>query len=449
VLRGASYEEAVCNDKAIQRIFLFYILSIILQDLPLQLPLGTIAKSPYVFFSPIVFILITALCFRLYFEKEVRYYLLYYLYSISIAIFLIMWYVGLNGYSMYVYGEHLVLKFLKSSTYNLIIILTFYNLIFILRFSTLEFIEKTLKILVLAQLFVGLVQLVVPTAFDVIKTPQYLMTDRLTLLSSEPSQAFPQLLVSYLCYLGVKFYRRSKLMALDYVIVVVTFIFLILIQSKGGLIMMLLCLIMIVLLTKQTLKNKLKLFAGSLLFMAPIFWLLVTVTIPILLIDMEKSFGTFTSVSTRAITILSALQSLITYPFGQGYSTYLITFPYLLDRTLGSVIASSGLPIPTYELDWMIGTGRALTVKSGLLNETLYSGWAIIIFYFVFFRASFLRLNLLRANKLCFIVFQFILLFIIINYPFVTNLETSYIAFLPFALLIRFNYEDKKHLSLG
>jgi hypothetical protein len=212
---------------------------------------------------------------------------------------------------------------------------------------------------------------------------------------------------------------------------------------------MLICFLFIVVFTKQRLKTRLKLFSISLIFIIPTVWLLIKVILPVLLIDMEKDFGTFTSASTRAVTILTALKSLVAYPFGQGYSTYLITFPILLEKTLNAVIMWSPVHVSTYEIDWMITTGRALTIKSGLLNETLYSGWAIIIFYFFFFRSAFKRLAKLQNKTSASLVFKYILLFIIVNYLFVTGIETSYIVFLPFALLVKLTHDNQEAPSLA
>jgi hypothetical protein len=39
----------------------------------------------------------------------------------------------------------------------------------------------------------------------------------------------------------------------------------------------------------------------------------------------------------------------------------------------------------------MLSTGRALTIKSGLLNEVLYTGWGIIIFYIFFLEMLFIN----------------------------------------------------------
>jgi hypothetical protein len=181
--------------------------------------------------------------------------------------------------------------------------------------------------------------------------------------------------------------------------------------------------------------------------MVPIFLLIVNVLVPEFIYDMETDFGGFVSFSTRAVTILTGLKSLIVYPFGQGYSTYLITFPRLLNDTYNNALTWSPIPLSGFEIDWMLETGRALTVKSGLLNEALYSGWAVIIFYFFLFRKAFKRLEAIERNQSAFLIFKFILLFIIINYLFVSAIETSYIAFLPFALLIKLNYSLKPSIS--
>jgi hypothetical protein len=87
----------------------------------------------------------------------------------------------------------------------------------------------------------------------------------------------------------------------------------------------------------------------------------------------------------------------------------------------------------------MLSTGRALTIKSGLLNEVLYTGWAIIIFYIFFFGNAYRRLKRIRSRKTVHSLFQYMFLFVIVNFLFVASIETAYIAFLPFALIERFS----------
>jgi hypothetical protein len=177
--------------------------------------------------------------------------------------------------------------------------------------------------------------------------------------------------------------------------------------------------------------------AASLIFIIPSYWVIMNIIIPQLTVDIEQ----FSSVSTRSLTILTSLKSLFVFPFGQGYGTYLFTFPTLLDATINNVLRWSPVPLSTYELDLMIGSGRALTVKSGLLNEILYTGWAIVIFYLFFFGNAYKNLRRVRNKSAVHNLFQYILLFIIINYLLVSSIETSYITFLPFALLDRFSRE--------
>lgn len=434
-----SREHYICNNKVVQYIFLVYIVLLIVQDLLLQVMVGTIARSPYIFLSPLIFIFITILSSKLYFFKPARYYLIYYAYSILITYILVIYYKGFYDFN-YVYGENLVYKCVKNSMYNLIIILTLYNYYFIFRYSQLKFIEKVLKVLVLVQLSIGYIQMVLPTAFNFLKTPFYQVTDRISLLNTEPSYTFPQFVISLLCYCCIRYYNNKRFKIIDYLVLFSGFILLMFIQSRGGIIVMLACIVLILLFSRQSLTRRLLLFAASIIFIVPTAWVIVNIIIPQIVADLES----FSSISTRSITIITALQSLVTYPFGQGYGTYLITFPALLDKTIGSVILSSPIPLSTWELDWMLSTGRALTIKSGLLNEVLYTGWAIIIFYIFFFGNAYRQLRQIRDKKTVHNIFQYIFLFIIVNFLFVSSIETAYIAFLPFALIGRLSKEVVK-----
>lgn len=425
---------------------------LIVQDLFLQIPLGTIARSPYIFLSPLVFLFITVISKKLYLQNEIKYYLIYYGYSIIIATFLIFYYVFILNHDINIYGENLVIKFMKSSMYNLIILLTFYNFIFIFKNSSFAKLEKILKYLVLTQIFIGCVQLAIPNAFNFLKTSELSITERLSLLNTEPSHSFPQLLISILSFLVIRYYNNAKLKTSDYFISIAGFILLIFIQSKGGLLNLVICFLLLILFTRQSLKRRIQLFSFSLLFMIPTIWIIVTILIPEFISDMDTDFGGFVSFSTRSVTILTALKGLIQYPLGQGYSTYLITFPTLLNDTYNSALSWSPIPLSGFEIDWMLTTGRALTVKSGLLNETLYSGWAIILFYVFLFREAFIHLRSIRHKQTLFLIAKFIILFIIVNYLFVSSIETSYIAFLPFALLVKLhsaNQTDWKNLVIA
>lgn len=431
-----SREEYICNNRVVQYIFLVYVVLLIVQDLSLQIWFGTISRSPYIFLSPLIFVLITLLSDKLYFFKAPGYYLIYYAYSILITIVLLIYYSGFNDFSS-VYGENLLYKCAKNSMYNLIIILTLYNFYFIFRYSGLKFIEKVLKVLVLLQLAIGYIQIVLPNAFDFIKTPAYQITDRISLLNTEPSYTFPQLVISLLCYCCIRYYNNKRFKIIDYVVLFAGFILLLFVQSRGGIVVMLLCFILILLFSRQSLTRRLLLLSASIIFIIPTLWVIVNIILPQLIADLES----FSSISTRSITIITSLKSLVAYPFGQGYGTYLITFPDLLNKTINGIISLSPVPLVTFELDWMLSTGRALTIKSGLLNEVLYTGWAIIIFYMFFFGNAYHKLKTIRSRKTVHDIFQYIFLFIVINFLFVSSIETAYIAFLPFALIERFSRE--------
>lgn len=434
--RTRSREEFICNNKVIQHIFLVYVVLLIVQDLSLQVWFGTIARSPYIFLSPLIFVFITLLSDKLYFFKTPRYYLIYYLYSVLITCVLIIYYSGFNDYR-YVFGESLVVKCIKNSMYNFIIIITLYNFYFIFRYSSLNFLERVLKVLVILQLAIGYIQMVLPGAFDFIKTPSYSYTERIALLNTEPSYTFPQLVLSLLSYCGIRYYNNKRFRGIDYVVLLAGFILLMFVQSRGGIVVMLVCFVLILLFSKQSLTRRLLLLSVSTVFIVPIVYVIIYIILPQLITDLEN----FSSISTRSITIISSLKSLLVYPFGQGYGTYLITFPSLLNNTINSIVSVSPIPLSTAELDWMLSTGRALTIKSGLLNEVLYTGWGIIIFYIFFFGNAYGKLKLLRNRKTVHSLFQYIFIFVIINFLFVSSIETAYVAFLPFALLERLSKE--------
>lgn len=431
-----SREGLICNNKVVRSIFLVYVVLLIVQDLPLQLTFGTIARSPYIFLSPLILGLITLLSSKVYFFKATRYYFIYYLYSILITFALVTYYVGFHNF-MFVYGESLVVKCVKNSMYNLIIILTLYNYYFIFRYSSLIFIEKIFKVLVLFQLAIGYTQIILHNAFDFIKTPAYRITERISLLNTEPSYTFPQLVLCLLGYCCIRYFNQKRFKLIDYLILLAGFVLLMFIQSRGGILVMLVCFILILLFSRQSLTRRLLMFSVSIIFIVPTVWVIVNIILPQLVADLES----FSSISTRSITIITSLKSLVAYPLGQGYGTYLITFPALLDKTINSIITLSPIPLSTFELDWMLSTGRALTIKSGLLNEVLYTGWGLIIFYIFFFGNAFHKLKLIRDKNTVHSIFQYIFLFVIINFLFVSSIETAYIAFLPFALIERLSKE--------
>ena len=421
----------------IKAFFFLYVLLVIVQDLPSQLIIGTIARSPYILLSPLVFVLILLESSRLFSVKVVNVYVTYFIYSLIISVAWLIYYIGFKQLGSTAYDENLLVKFFKASMYNFIIILTLYNFIYIFKRFSNTFVLLLLRSILWCQLFVGFIQFISPEALRSIKTPELNPVDRLSLLNSEPSLAFPQLFISFLCFAAFKLFLKSKFTIGDMLMGVATIALLLAIQSRGGLVLAVVCLLAIILFTKQKLERKLIVLVVASVAVVPMVYIIVEVIIPGLVLDIQE----FNSVSTRSITILSSLVSLFQYPLGQGYSTYLITFPPILTSTMNWVLNTVELPLLTSEIDEMIVTGRALTVKSGLLNEVLYTGWAVIIFYFAFFKEAFRKLGAASESKGLLVAFRLIFIFIIINFLFVSTWETSYIIPLSFALLEKVYFE--------
>jgi hypothetical protein len=186
------------------------------------------------------------------------------------------------------------------------------------------------------QLAIGYTQIIFHNAFDIIKTPAYRITERISLLNTEPSYTFPQLVLCLLCYCCIRHFNQKRFKLIDYVVLLAGFILLMFIQSRGGILVMFVCFILILLFSRQNLTRRLMMFSVSIIFIVPTAWVIVNLIIPQLVADLES----FSSISTRSITIITSLKSLVAYPLGQGYGTYLITFPALLDKTINSIITA-------------------------------------------------------------------------------------------------------------
>lgn len=411
-------------------IFFIYVVLLVVQDLPLQESLGTIARSPYIFLSPVIFVLIVFQSGRLFNWRMVNIYAGYFFYSLFISVGLLVYYLGIEQIGNHVYGENLVVKLAKSATYNFILILTFYNFLYIFSNCGHRFSISVLRWVVWVQVFAGLVQLVYPDALLFLKTPGLNPSERLSLLSSEPSSAFPLLLISVLLYAFYKGYMRQALSWPDIFLFGFSLLLLLMVQSRGGLVIALLCAIVVILFTRQNARTKLITVSAMAAAAIPVVYVIMEFVVPSLILDIEE----FNSVSTRSITIVAGFVSLVEYPFGQGYSTYLITFPALLADTTNWVLSAVNVPLLTYEIDEMIMTGKALAVKSGLLNEVLFTGWVVIVFYILLFKNVYRNIAESRLSAGLKLLCRLIVLFIIVNYLLVSTMETSYIVFLPFAI---------------
>ena len=150
--------------------------------------------------------------------------------------------------------------------------------------------------------------------------------------------------------------------------------------------------------------------------------------LPALAVDVEK----FTSVSTRLITALWAVISLIYYPLGEGYGTYGSYFVDPLNSAISLVDDFLPFSPNLSEIDKMLMTGESLAAKSGVLFALIQSGFvAIVFFILIYFRAfqNIQKCELESTNKL---ILRMTLWYSLLSVSFAVNIETLYTFLLPF-----------------
>jgi len=158
--------------------------------------------------------------------------------------------------------------------------------------------------------------------------------------------------------------------------------------------------------------------------------------LPALAIDIEN----FTSVSTRLITSLWALCSLLYYPLGEGYGTYTAWFVEPLNSA--TTLANSLVPfqLNLLEINNMIATGDYLAAKSGILFSIVHSGFLSIIFFFLVFSNAFRDIKISNASHYQKVLLRITLWYSLLSILLAVNMEVLYTFLLP---LIVVNYFKK------
>ncbi|HII3258197.1 TPA: hypothetical protein ACY3ID_004986, partial [Citrobacter amalonaticus] len=245
---------------------------------------------------------------------------------------------------------------------------------------------------------------------------------RLRLLSPEPSMAaftfnIFMLLTIALCY--------SKILKI--IIWVIILSANILIGSKASLLLIMSSGVL-VFYFNMSLLQKIK----SLIIIIPIVigvsYVIFNTVLPALAVDVEK----FTSVSTRLITALWAIISLIYYPLGEGYGTY---GSYFIDPLYSAInLAEHFLPFSPNlsEVEKMLTTGESLAAKSGVLFAIVQSGFIALIFFILVYFRSFRSIRESKMELSMKLMLRMTLWYSLLSVLFAVNIETLYAFLLPF-----------------
>ncbi|CAM7613852.1 MULTISPECIES: hypothetical protein [Enterobacteriaceae] len=412
---------------------LIILLAMTLNDLPLQQYLGTLGASPLWAVSLIMFVLfVISNKFYLYLDKYGRLFMIYFLVTFSVSLIQCVYYYFAEGTMLNPYGVSVLNKHFFASSYYFFYFLTIYCAGYALLSVSRSFFIKSIIYIAFFLIVIIAIEYVSPSILAPIHLSMdgYEVGSRLRVLSPEPSIAaftFNIFLLLAIAFSNVSLVRVILWGAL--------LIGNLLIGSKSSLMLMMFG-ALFVFYFNMTLLQKLK----SLILLVPvagaILYIFINKVLPALAIDIEN----FTSVSTRLITSLWALCSLLYYPLGEGYGTYTAWFVEPLNSA--TTLANSLVPfqLNLLEINNMIATGDYLAAKSGILFSIVHSGFLSIIFFFLVFSNAFRDIKISNASHYQKVLLRITLWYSLLSILLAVNMEVLYTFLLP---LIVVNYFKK------
>lgn len=417
-------------------LFVFTIVPVIFQDLPLSDSIGTIARTPVFIIAPIIFCIILLKEQKLFLHTIPKYYLIYFGFTVftSVIMMLITVLCFTNG-TWNLYGEFFPIKLLKASQYTFFFFLFAYNAYTLIQKLSLQFVLHVLQLTFFALVIYGVFEFFIPYPLQIIHaTIVEEWKIRFVLTGPEPSTTMLLFACIAFSTIALRMYLNKNVI-ITIIIAILTLTMLLAIASKSGVVFIVLSLLWVLR------KNfTLKYFLISILITVPIVFYFINVILPELLSDIEG----FTSFSTRTTTMLVAVKSLFIFPLGQGYGSYIVHFPKMLLPMNAFLSKVLQLPLMTYELEDMVSSGRYLGVKSGILQEVLYNGIAAIVFFYFVFKQYFGNIKRLSQKNLkTFLSFTGVFCFL--ELLLTTELLTAYYFLFPFLLVYKItNLKESK-----
>jgi hypothetical protein len=414
------------QNSILYKLLLFILVfAMLFQDLPLQLVLGTIARSPVVFVAPVVFIVIILNEELVVFDKLTKYFLRYWLITMASAIIILCVTIFfVTKFNMYSYVEFMPAKLIKAGTYNLTYVFVAYSLYNLSQRVSLEYICQLLSAILFFLIAYGIIQTFTSIEIPFIHSLSSIGDNRISLTTSEPSVGSFMFANFAVMVIALRIYLKKNSLA-TLIIGALSVFILFNVGSKGGLIFLPIAAV-------WALRKKINFKIGlvALIFLAPFIYFVITIVLPQVAIDIDD----FNSFSTRSTTWLASMQSLFLYPFGEGYGTYLIYYPPLLLPMNTHLIALTGLPLLSKELTDMVATGINLPAKAGIPTEITYNGFFAVIFFYYLFR-YYASLVKSLADDIPKLIFSFLGTFLFLEFLFNVVLETSYSYVIAFMVM--------------
>lgn len=399
-------------------------------DLPWQDYLGTQTRSLMFFLGPIAFIWTRWQNRPLWMPQE-KMFGVYAALTMLTSLMIFTTHV-LTGGSATAFGKNLFTRTLLTGYENVtyfFAICTMVTLFLIVPIARVErYFQITFVLLTLLALFEMNSKLTFAWMHGT--TSAFSQDGRISLLNSEPSQAFP----TYAAFYFMTALALIRTNASKAYLVVITAVFLgiaLAIGSKGGLPIFLTAMVIPIFSVPRKQHRSL---AKILVIGLPVIIIMGLIYEQQSLPDLEKSIDTFTSVGTRASGFVSALFTLKRFPLGMGYGTFYSYYPQVLLDAAGWIESLIQMPLNLKEIFDMVGTGETLSAKAGIPTQVAYNGFIALWFYLSIFRRGW-RNVIGVVNPGQAYLLRAMLAFMVLTLLFGADINTLYVFILPLALL--------------
>lgn len=406
-------------------LFILLLLCMVVTNLPLQDKLGTVAASPMIFLSVIIVLLISLQeKFQLHIDPLTKSFLIYCFITTLISFLFLCYEVFVNGNYYSPYGDLLFLKLFRASSYNIVFFFCVYSLSYVVGRLSYGVIYNTVSHVFFLILIVGLFQYLNIYDFGLFHNNLVEYT-RLRLLSPEPSMA--ALTANVIGLITILNYKRNFS---KFIIIILLLILNIFIASKVSIIFLVVSVVLVFFMSSDSIKNKAIIFV-TLLLSFPFIWYYV---VEVVFVSMQRDFDMFTSFATRMTTSIWSILSLVYFPLGEGYATYLNYYSDVLNDAINisNMLFSNHLNLN--ELYSIIATGKGVSVKSGILSQLVYNGIVAVVFFSYIFNMTYKCINKKFHGNDAFI-YKVILTYVLLSILLSVNIELMYVYVLPMVLI--------------
>ena len=401
---------------------LFFFMILLLatyQDFPLMNNFGEIARSPIVFFSPLMLIYILSHK-KIIFSKYLSYWINYLIYLFFISLFCLYIIKELNG-SLFVFYENLLIKTFKMLVYPVVGII-FYQFIYVVLKQFKNPLYVVFHALLLLQIFtifwlIGEIYfLKKPVEFMsfIHAKPEKYWRVRLWTLEESWTGTILILLTFFPMFFLYKLNLYKWKRALTIFASVLIFIsYVVVSESKGFLVLVMICVLP---LAFQFIKKHkyLKRISFILALLIVVLFAVAIVNLRDVIFDQFNNSITF---GTRFTSIYAALDVFLHSYIGVGYSGFVYFYPQSIETAMNSGVFDS---FNLQEIKAYLSTTKALSTKSEFFDNLIFGGVVYLYFFYKFF--------IQRYNELTKIVKQEIY-FLKIPYLFIILAGVIYITY--------------------